>query len=565
LLVSAYDQFVQDSDQSIGRPDEERRDIAIYGLAGEVGSVVAAIKKKLLSEGGEEAWNVPNKEIIEELGDVVWYCFSLARIANSKKPVNIFAHDIANLKAEIGADDARARRIKGVLDSSKREEFLKAAENFPRRTKALEFEDYQTIAFLTARTKDKTLVEVCLAVLWQLSAQLFRRKLPAIEQELNQALENRPINDILGEIAWHVSALASIYNVKLSDIAAQNMAKVTYRLDRSHLTPLHDEGLEPDEQFPRRFDISFVTVAPGRSRMYFQGRRLGDELTDNNYEDDGYRYHDVMHLANAAKLGWSPVLRSLLRRKRKSQKRVDEVEDGARARIVEEVVINAIHSEGERLAQLAGNAPGDVVRLFPSGTDVTFRFLKLIQGFVGRLEVKNNKAWEWEEAIVEGCDVFHKLRIEGQGTVTVDLDSRSLTFRPEVWLGLRGQIAGLGSARVEAEHRKRPSALRDTIVKLFKRPAPARAAPLTNRAQKLAILDSLGIAKPAQQEMELLSVTDLDVGEISVKAAGNVQMLIWKLGIVAFRTTLVVDEQGDITCTAVAVADEEVTTGTKAA
>jgi hypothetical protein len=145
------------------------------------------------------------------------------------------------------------------------------------------------------------------------------------------------------------------------------------------------------------------------------------------------------------------------------------------------------------------------------------------------------------------------------------LDNRSLTFRPEVWLGLRGQIAGLGSSRIDAEYRKRFSALRVTMVKFFKRSAPAKAAPLTNRAQKLAILNSLGIVKPSQQEMDFLSVTDLNAGEISVKATGSVQMLIWKLSVVAFRTTLVVDEQGGITCTAVAIADEEVATGTKAA
>ena len=111
MLVSAFDTFVRGSDQSVGKPEETRRDIATYGLAGEIGSVISAIKKRLLAEGGAEQWNVANDEIIEELGDVVWYCFSLADISNPGKPVNIFAHDIANLRQEIGAGDHRADRI----------------------------------------------------------------------------------------------------------------------------------------------------------------------------------------------------------------------------------------------------------------------------------------------------------------------------------------------------------------------------------------------------------------------------------------------------------------------
>jgi hypothetical protein len=53
--------------------------------------------------------------------------------------------------------------------------------------------------------------------------------------------------------------------------------------------------------------------------MYFGGKPLGDDLTDNAYVDDGYRFHDVIHLALIAHLGWSPVVRGLMRRKRKSK------------------------------------------------------------------------------------------------------------------------------------------------------------------------------------------------------------------------------------------------------
>jgi NTP pyrophosphatase (non-canonical NTP hydrolase) len=178
MLISDYDRFVQNSDQSVGKPHGQRLDIATYGLAAEIGSVVSAIKKRLLAENGTEAWDAANDEIIEELGDVVWYCFSLARIANPEKPVNIFAHDIANLRREVGSANKRADQVRRLLDPAKRDLFMSAAAGFPKRTKTMRFEDYQSVAFLTARSVDRTLVEVCLAVLWQLSAQLFSTQTP---------------------------------------------------------------------------------------------------------------------------------------------------------------------------------------------------------------------------------------------------------------------------------------------------------------------------------------------------------------------------------------------------
>ncbi len=61
------------------------------------------------------------------------------------------------------------------------------------------------------------------------------------------------------------------------------------------------------------------------------GINIGDRLTDNRLEPDDYRFHDVFHLAYAAILGWSPVLRALFKVKRKSCPKIDENQDGARA------------------------------------------------------------------------------------------------------------------------------------------------------------------------------------------------------------------------------------------
>src|ERR1700729_694578 len=70
-----YAAFVEKTKQFTGKPDDEQRSIALYGLVSEIGSLVAAVKKKILSEGGEGPhWDQPNDEITEELGDSFWYC-----------------------------------------------------------------------------------------------------------------------------------------------------------------------------------------------------------------------------------------------------------------------------------------------------------------------------------------------------------------------------------------------------------------------------------------------------------------------------------------------------------
>lgn len=45
MLVAEYDAFVQATDQSADKSPEDRWDIAVYGLVGEIGSVLSAVKK----------------------------------------------------------------------------------------------------------------------------------------------------------------------------------------------------------------------------------------------------------------------------------------------------------------------------------------------------------------------------------------------------------------------------------------------------------------------------------------------------------------------------------------
>lgn len=64
--------------------------------------------------------------------------------------------------------------------------------------------------------------------------------------------------------------------------------------------------------------------------------QIGNDLDDNAIQDDGYRYHDVIHLAHATVLGWSPVLRALIGDQRRHVGDCDRLQDGARAKAIEE-------------------------------------------------------------------------------------------------------------------------------------------------------------------------------------------------------------------------------------
>ena len=390
-----------------------------------------------------------------------------------------------------------------------------------------------------------------MAVLWQLGAELLRKTLPAIEISLNRNVSDRSINVVLGEIIWHLSAVASVFELSLDQVIERNIEKVTFRANRDNPTPLHDDDREEFERFPRRFEICFVTVREGESRMYLRGKQLGDDLNNNYRQDDGYRFHDVMHLANAAHLGWSPVLRALMGKKRKSRDdQVDAVEDGARAQIVEELVLKAIHSEGTRLANEASRCPADgPAPTFPTRGVITFRLLKNLRDYVIGHEVWKNQYWEWEDAIFYGSAIYYKLRIEQQGTVTVDMNARKIEYSPDVCLDIRGASVGLGAGRASINM---PSAEADEVLTAWDRrwirdnAGRARAV-----AAKRAVYTALKVPGNSWNQMDVKLHAD---DRICVRARGLVQERMWATGAISFQLAFA-DGPDAIDCTAIAIAD----------
>ena len=132
--------------------------------------------------------------------------------------------------------------------------------------------------------------------------------------------------------------------------------------------------------------------------MSVGGKPIGDPLTDNRQDDDDYRFHDVFHMAYAAVMGWSPTLRRLLKRKRKSDPWVDETQDGARAVLIEEGVATWIFNHGQRL------------KFFEGIGTLDYRMLKTIKEFVRGYEAERCPLWCWEEAILQGYEAFRAMR-----------------------------------------------------------------------------------------------------------------------------------------------------------
>jgi hypothetical protein len=180
-----------------------------------------------------------------------------------------------------------------------------------------------------------------------------------------------------------------------------------------------DEGFENEERLPRQFSVTFSERRNGAQvlvRIMVNGVIIGDTLTDNAHKDDGYRFHDVFHLAYAAVLGWSPVVRGLLRRKRKSDVRIDEIEDGGRAAVVEEAISILVFNEAAQRGW------------FKEESSVDIGLLKTIIRLTAGLEVQRCTAKQWKAAILQGYAAFNQLQRLHGGRVEVDLDKQTLQF-----------------------------------------------------------------------------------------------------------------------------------------
>jgi NTP pyrophosphatase (non-canonical NTP hydrolase) len=227
----------------------------------------------------------------------------------------------------------------------------------------------------------------------------------------------------LGDVLWYLANLADRFGLDLNEVASANLVKTQLRFGvgggPGATTPLlFDSDYQRDEQFPRKFvaDLGPAIGDDGveRSALTINGKVIGDALRDNSYEDDGFRYHDVLHLSHMAMLGWSPAFRRLMKCKRKSNPIVDEVEDGARARVIDEGIVAFVFDYARRHNWLEGL------------DSVDYELLRSLKNVTAGLEVSVRSPWEWEQAILAGYRVWRVIRRTGEGRIAVDLEARTM-------------------------------------------------------------------------------------------------------------------------------------------
>ncbi|MDB5986119.1 MAG: putative pyrophosphatase [Nevskia sp.] len=296
----------------------------------------------------------------------------------------------------------------------------------PKIPSPLTFRDYQKGATETDHTgenpQDGTLVAV-LGLAGE-SGDLATQFKKRLRDGDSYTLYPEQCAEELGDILWYASTLCSKLGLSLEDVAQKNLTKTKARWKAqstsSGVRPLLDAASPASEQIPRRFTVTFSeTQKNGRNRVQLtrDGKPCGASLTDNSYFEDGYRFHDIFHLAYAAVLGWSPVTRKLLGCKRRSDASVDEIEDGGRASVIEEGISALVFQYADKHNNLDGVGRIDS------------EHLSLIARLVAGLEVAEASLGEWEYAILTGYRVFRLLNRNKGGEVTVDLTARTLTYK----------------------------------------------------------------------------------------------------------------------------------------
>ena len=341
----------------------------LQGLYGEVGGIMATVKKHVRDKSAYPGFK---KAAEEEFGDTLWYLAAICRRLNV--PLD-----------EIFGEAANHGNFKNVG----------AASDITKGAMA-----YIAVPIAAPASLDTTLVRLGQSAAALLGSTPARTELVAFARAYLDAI--------------HAAELA------FSEVARSNLRKAR----GAFLEPQADDLVDLDfdskfgieEQLPREFRIRVNQRGSGKSYLQWNGVFIGDPLTDNIADRDGYRFHDVFHFANAAILHWSPVMRALIRHKRKSNPKFDEEQDSGRAIVVEEGVAAWIFSRAKEL------------NFFENQEKVSLGILKTIGEFVSGYEVEKCPLKLWEKAILEGYAVFRQLKANQGGWIIGNREQRTIKY-----------------------------------------------------------------------------------------------------------------------------------------
>ena len=367
LLLSEYAAEVAATDV-LGSTDFNP---VLQGLYGEVGGIMSTAKKHVREKSAYPGFRLAAEE---EFGDTLWYLAAICR--RMQVPLE-----------EIFTEAANHGNFKNVG----------AASDIATGVLA-----YIAIPVAPSISLDATLVR-----LGQAAAAL---------------LGNKPERADL--VAFARAYLDAIHAAKLafSDVARGNLRKARGAFLEPQAVDLvgldFDNTFGIEEQLPREFKIRVNQRGSGKSYLQWNGVFIGDPLTDNIADRDGYRFHDVFHFSYVAVLHWSPVIRALIKHKRKSNPSYDEEQDSGRAIVVEEGLAAWIFSKAKEL------------NFFENQEKVSLGILKTISEFVSGYEVEKCPLKLWEKAILEGYAVFRQLKANQGGWIVGNRELRTITYMP---------------------------------------------------------------------------------------------------------------------------------------
>lgn len=367
ITIAEYDRMIRPTD---GMPEDVQP--VLFGLFGEVGSVMSASKKH---HREREVYVGFREAAVEEFGDALWYFAAIAR--------------------RLGLD----------LETL----FLGAMQ----------------------RTESRSAVTALDSANWPIAVASQLAPAPALDaslQKMGQAagvlLADGGVADqmrpLLEQFAVCYLAALQACGIPFSEVARHNAAKTIGRFvaPRPGDLPTFDNSYAEEERIPEKFEIRVTQRKSGKIYLRWNSVFIGDPLTDSIRDPDGYRFHDVFHFAHAAVLHWSPVFRDVIKQKRKSDPKVDESEDGGRAIVIEEGVTAWIFAQAKHIGFFVGH------------DKISFDLLKVVQRFVAGYEVERCPLMLWEQAILQGYAAFVQLKSNNGGLLIGDRISRTLVYRP---------------------------------------------------------------------------------------------------------------------------------------
>lgn len=236
------------------------------------------------------------------------------------------------------------------------------------------------------------------------------------------------IKEELGDLLWYISNIATKFHINLDEVAENNLKKIkSYYTPRAQSNLLYDEKLPNNKQkFPREFYYHFKL----KDQKYIEildlknnNQKVGDDLNDNSYDEDGYRYHDIIHLVFMTKLGWSPVWRKLLIGKGTDKdlmtRRGDHnAEDSGRSQIIEEAIILSAYT-----------CIKNQYNCFSKVTRIDFHLLKHIKALTKNLEVRDQNHYTWNQVLIEGFKLWHDLQENKGGIIEGNLNTREIKYK----------------------------------------------------------------------------------------------------------------------------------------